>query len=213
MTLRPQTRPAAVTVLAAASLPSDHGLFELVTFAAGDDPVPHVALVRGDVTGEDVLVRVHSECATGDIFASRRCDCGEQLHRAMDLVDTADRGVIVYLRGHEGRGIGLVGKVRAYELQERGLDTVEANLALGYPVDARDFSPAAALLRHLGVRSVALLTNNPDKVRSLERAGVPCSSVIGLTSTVHAENERYLRTKTEQLGHAGLLPEPSRESA
>jgi GTP cyclohydrolase II len=147
---------------------------------------------------------VHSECLTGDVFASTRCECGEQLAAALRRIVAAGAGVLVYLKGHEGRGIGLVAKLRAMRLQEEGLDTVEANLALGLPVDARDYDVAAEILRDLGVRSIRLLSNNPKKLDSLRRNGIRIAERVPLLVEPHAENVRYLSTKRERLGH--LLP-------
>lgn len=162
----------------------------------------HVVLVAGEVAdGEDVLVRVHSECLTGDVFGSVRCDCGPQLDEALRLVQAEGRGVIVYLRGHEGRGIGIEQKLRAYGLQDQGLDTVDANLHLGLPVDDRDYATAAQALVDLRVRSVRLLTNNPDKVEALERAGITVTARMPLLVPVHPEAERYLSTKRDRMGH------------
>ena len=164
----------------------------------------HLALVRGDVAqaAEPVLVRVHSECLTGDVFASRRCDCGPQLHAAMELIVAAGTGVVVYLCGHEGRGIGIAHKLpRAYELQDDGLDTVDANLELGLPVDDRDYSIGAAILHDLAVASIVLLTNNPAKTSSLTAAGIAVAGRLPLVTDVHADNEAYLRTKQERMGH------------
>ena len=161
----------------------------------------HVALTHGRVSGGTPLVRVHSECLTGDAFGSLRCDCGEQLAAALDRIAAAGSGALVYLRGHEGRGIGLVNKLRAYEWQDRGLDTVDANLALGLPVDARDYRPAAAILRDLGIERLRLLTNNPDKVRALGRAGVDVVERVPLVVTHRSDNVRYLRTKATRMGH------------
>lgn len=178
------------------------GRFGLLTFRMpGARDVAHHALVRGDPAGEDTLVRIHSECLTGDVFGSLRCDCGEQRNLAIAEIAGEGCGVLVYLRGHEGRGIGLNAKLRAYALQQRGLDTVDANLALGLPADNRDFTPAAAVLGWLGVRSVRLLTNNPDKAAALRRLGVTCRGVVPMATTVNRYNEFYLRTKRDRLGH------------
>jgi 3,4-dihydroxy 2-butanone 4-phosphate synthase / GTP cyclohydrolase II len=194
-----------VVVISKSRVATDVGDFTGIRFAVSGDSAWHIALVRGDVTGDEILTRVHSECLTGDVFGSRRCDCGEQLAAAMSAVAHARRGVIVYLRGHEGRGIGLANKLKAYALQERGLDTIEANIALGLAVDARSYDGAAGVLQFLGVRSVALLTNNSDKVRALQQAGIHCSTVIPMVAAVNANNRDYLITKTERMGHNGLL--------
>jgi 3,4-dihydroxy 2-butanone 4-phosphate synthase / GTP cyclohydrolase II len=159
--------------------------------------------VHGDLTdGADVLVRVHSECLTGDVFGSRRCDCGQQLEAAMQAVVARGRGVVVYLRGHEGRGIGLLHKLRAYTLQDRGLDTVEANLELGLPADARDYAVGASILADLGIHSVELITNNPEKQVALDAHGIVVSRRIAVPVEIHADNRRYLKTKRDRMGHA-----------
>ncbi|UER53969.1 bifunctional 3,4-dihydroxy-2-butanone-4-phosphate synthase/GTP cyclohydrolase II [Kineosporiaceae bacterium SCSIO 59966] len=188
-------------------LPTRHGEFTAVGYADRVDGSEHLALVAGDlvegrlVDGRDVLVRVHSECLTGDVLGSQRCDCGPQLDAALAEVARTGRGVVVYLRGHEGRGIGLLAKLRAYALQDAGLDTVDANLELGLPADAREYAAAAQVLADLGVRSVRLLTNNPDKVAGLRRYGVEVTERVGLTVGVRPENIDYLRTKRDRMGH------------
>jgi len=190
-----------VQFVAVAPVPTQWGTFQCHAYR-DTNGVEHLAFVRGDVAdGTPVTVRLHSECLTGDVFGSRRCDCGPQLAAAMQLVADLDHGVVVYLRGHEGRGIGIASKISAYELQDRGLDTVDANLELGLPADTRDYSPAGHILRHLGVRSVRLVTNNPAKVRGLDDAGVPVVERVALPLHVTPENERYLRTKRERMGH------------
>lgn len=189
--------------VADARLPTEFGAFRCLAFQADGDDETHLALVRGDVAGATapVLVRVHSECLTGDVFASRRCDCGPQLHAAMRMIAEAGTGVVVYLCGHEGRGIGIAHKLRAYELQDGGLDTVDANLELGFPVDDRDYSIGAAILRDLGVGAILLLTNNPEKTSSLLAAGTTVSGRLPLVTDVHDDNAAYLRTKQERMGH------------
>lgn len=185
-------------------LPTEFGPFRAVGYRSLVDDVEHVALVVGDVTadnGEDVLVRVHSECLTGDVFGSRRCDCGQQLHKSMELVQEAGRGVILYMRGHEGRGIGLLPKLKAYHLQDEGADTVDANLALGLPSDAREYGTGAQILRDLGVRSMALLTNNPTKRAGLGGYGLEMSRRVPVPVQVNEDNVRYLMTKRERMGH------------
>ena len=168
----------------------------------------YLALVEGDLgDGRDVLVRVHSECLTGDVFGSLRCDCGSQLERAMALIGQEGRGVILYVRGHEGRAIGLAHKLRAYELQDLGRDTVEANLELGFRADQRDYGVGAQILVDLGVRTMRLLTNNPDKRAGLEGYGLAIDERIPLQTTPTAENIGYLRTKREKLGHLIDVPE------
>jgi 3,4-dihydroxy 2-butanone 4-phosphate synthase / GTP cyclohydrolase II len=183
-------------------LPTPYGDFDARVWRTGDG-APHLALVYGAVGDElgPALVRIHSECLTGDVFGSLRCDCGAQLEHALEQVAEAGRGVVLYLRGHEGRGIGLAHKLRAYALQDQGFDTVEANLELGFPADARDYSAAATMLLGLGVRRVRLLTNNPDKVQALQRAGIEVVERVPLLQPPRPENVRYLRTKQERLGH------------
>ncbi|GAA0426045.1 bifunctional 3,4-dihydroxy-2-butanone-4-phosphate synthase/GTP cyclohydrolase II [Streptomyces luteireticuli] len=183
-------------------LPTAAGEFTAHGYRSVRDGVEHVALVAGDVgDGEDVLVRVHSECLTGDIFGSLRCDCGPQLEASLERIADAGRGVVVYLRGHEGRGIGLLSKLRAYELQEAGHDTLDANLELGLPADARDYAAGAQMLADLGVRSVRLMTNNPDKTIALERHGIKISGREPMPVAAGEHNLRYLRTKRDRMGH------------
>ncbi|MER7345081.1 bifunctional 3,4-dihydroxy-2-butanone-4-phosphate synthase/GTP cyclohydrolase II [Streptomyces aurantiacus] len=183
-------------------LPTSYGEFTAYGYRSTVDGVEHVALVHGDIgTGEEVLVRIHSECLTGDVFHSLRCDCGPQLEESMRRVTDARRGVVVYLRGHEGRGIGLLSKLRAYELQERGSDTLDANLELGLPADARDYGAGAQILEDLGVRSLRLLTNNPDKTEALARHGLKVIAREPMPVTVGEHNLRYLRTKRDRMGH------------
>ncbi|GAA0273741.1 bifunctional 3,4-dihydroxy-2-butanone-4-phosphate synthase/GTP cyclohydrolase II [Cryptosporangium japonicum] len=185
-----------------ARLPTRHGAFRAVGYRSTVDDTEHVAFVLGEVAGaDDVLVRVHSECLTGDVFGSLRCDCGPQLESALAAVAAEGRGVVVYLRGHEGRGIGLLPKLRAYQLQDSGADTVDANLELGLPVDARDYATGAQILLDLGVRSARLLTNNPAKRESLERYGLRVSDRVALPTHAHPENVRYLTTKRDRMGH------------
>ncbi|MFI2612762.1 bifunctional 3,4-dihydroxy-2-butanone-4-phosphate synthase/GTP cyclohydrolase II [Kitasatospora sp. NPDC018619] len=194
---------AAVT-----ALPTAHGEFTAVGYRGTIDGVEHLALVAGGLDaqgrlpeGEDVLVRVHSECLTGDVFGSLRCDCGPQLEASLRRVVEAGRGVVLYLRGHEGRGIGLAHKLRAYELQERGRDTVDANLDLGLPADARDYSIAAQMLADLGVRSLTLLTNNPRKLTALTEYGLKVKGREAVEVAPSEHNLRYLRTKRDRMGH------------
>jgi 3,4-dihydroxy 2-butanone 4-phosphate synthase/GTP cyclohydrolase II len=183
-------------------LPTEHGDFTAVGYRAHVDGAEHVALVFGDLgDGEDVLVRVHSECLTGDVFGSVRCDCGPQLDTALQRVAEVGRGVVLYMRGHEGRGIGLLHKLQAYQLQDRGLDTVDANLELGLPADARDYGTGAQILYELGVRSMRLLTNNPAKRAGLEGYGLTITGREALPVRLHPENVRYLRTKRDRMGH------------
>ncbi|HEY9327814.1 MAG TPA: bifunctional 3,4-dihydroxy-2-butanone-4-phosphate synthase/GTP cyclohydrolase II [Streptomyces sp.] len=183
-------------------LPTDFGAFTAYGYRSTVDGVEHVALVHGDIgTGEDVLVRVHSECLTGDIFRSQRCDCGPQLQASMRRITEEGRGVVVYLRGHEGRGIGLLSKLRAYELQERGVDTLDANLELGLPADARDYAAGAQILKDLGVRSLRLMTNNPDKTAAVLRHGLAVTGREPMPVQAGEHNLRYLRTKRDRMGH------------
>jgi len=160
-----------------------------------------VALIKGDIAAEDeILVRVHSECLTGDVFGSERCDCGEQLHRAMKMVEEAGRGVIVYMH-QEGRGIGLVNKIKAYELQEHGQDTVEANIALGFKEDLRDYGIGAQILADIGVRKMRLLTNNPKKIVGLEGYGLTIAERVPIEIRPNENNIQYLQTKRRKMGH------------
>ncbi|ALO07035.1 3,4-dihydroxy-2-butanone 4-phosphate synthase or GTP cyclohydrolase II [Streptomyces venezuelae] len=183
-------------------LPTAHGDFTAYGYRSTVDGVEHVALVHGEIgDGQDLLVRVHSECLTGDIFHSLRCDCGPQLQASMDRITEAGRGVVVYLRGHEGRGIGLLSKLRAYELQEQGRDTLDANLELGLPADARDYAAGAQILADLGVRSLRLMTNNPDKIDALTRYGLTVEGREPMPVTAGEHNLRYLRTKRDRMGH------------
>jgi 3,4-dihydroxy 2-butanone 4-phosphate synthase/GTP cyclohydrolase II len=184
-------------------LPTAFGDFRIVGYRSLVDTKHHLALVKGDVgTGEDVLVRMHSECMTGDIFGSLRCDCGEQLLASLAQIEAEGRGVLVYL-AQEGRGIGLLNKLMAYELQERhALDTVDANLALGLPVDLRTYGVGAQILIDLGLRSVRLLTNNPKKIVGLQGFGISVTEQLPIVTTVNLHNERYLRAKAQRLGHA-----------
>ncbi|MEV8365483.1 bifunctional 3,4-dihydroxy-2-butanone-4-phosphate synthase/GTP cyclohydrolase II [Streptomyces niveus] len=196
------------------SLPTAYGEFTAYGYRSTVDGIEHVALVHGDIgDGSDVLVRVHSECLTGDVFSSQRCDCGPQLQASMRRVTEAGRGVVVYLRGHEGRGIGLLSKLRAYELQERGRDTLDANLELGLPADARDYAAGAQILDDLGVRSLRLMTNNPDKVDALERHGLDVTAREPMPVQAGEHNLRYLRTKRDRMGHELPWLDPAATSA
>ena len=192
---------AAVRRVADTHIPTAHGTFRAVGYR-GPDGREHLALVRGELAdGEDVLVRVHSECLTGDVLGSLRCDCGPQLDASLAAVAAEGRGIVLYLRGHEGRGVGLLAKLRAYELQEQGADTLDANLALGLPADARDYGAGAAMLAELGVRSVRLLTNNPHKRAGLEQHGVRVLDRVALPIAPGPDNVRYLATKRDRMGH------------
>jgi 3,4-dihydroxy 2-butanone 4-phosphate synthase/GTP cyclohydrolase II len=182
-------------------LPTEYGEFAAVAFREKLTGRHHVALVKGHVDGaEDVLVRVHSECLTGDVFHSLRCDCGEQLEQALTLIGTEERGVLLYM-AQEGRGIGLLDKLRAYELQEQGMDTVEANLALGFPADSRDYGIGYQILADLGLTTVRLLTNNPRKMEGAEAYGLTVIEQVPIEVPPNLENRRYLQTKREKLGH------------
>jgi 3,4-dihydroxy 2-butanone 4-phosphate synthase / GTP cyclohydrolase II len=195
------TREKLVEKIELVKLPTDHGDFDLHLYRSKTDGQHHVALVRGDVSGQkNVLVRVHSECLTGDVFGSRRCDCGPQLHQAMRQVAEAGCGVIVYMR-QEGRGIGLAPKIKAYKLQEQGMDTVEANLKLGYGMDLREYGLGAQILVDLGLKTIRLLTNNPKKVVGLDGYGLKITEQVPIRVKPNPHNERYLKTKREKLGH------------
>jgi GTP cyclohydrolase II len=190
-----------VRLEASASLPTQFGDFRVHAFTSLADGKEHLALVRGEVFGaEDVPTRIHSECMTGDALGSVRCDCRPQLERALALIGAMPHGVVVYLR-QEGRGIGLANKIRAYALQETGLDTIDANLALGFAADQRDYGAAVAMLRTLGVRSVRLLTNNPDKIAQLERDGRAVTARQPHAVGACEENRRYLETKARRWSH------------
>ncbi|HET8958845.1 bifunctional 3,4-dihydroxy-2-butanone-4-phosphate synthase/GTP cyclohydrolase II [Nocardioides sp.] len=191
-------------------LPTRHGDFTAYGYRITVDGGEHIALVHGDLSGDEpVLTRVHSECLTGDVFGSHRCDCGPQLDEALSRVVAEGRGVVIYLRGHEGRGIGLVAKLQAYQLQEGGRDTVDANLDLGLPADARHYGTATQILRDLGVGSVRLLTNNPAKTSSLEEFGIPVAERVPLTPHPNDHNLAYLMTKRDRMGHH--LPDLTQE--
>jgi len=192
-----------------ARLPTDLGEFQLYLYTSDLDHKEHLALVMGDLQGQShVLTRVHSECFTGDVLSSRRCDCGEQLRYAMQAIAATGSGVIVYLR-QEGRGIGLLDKLRAYNLQDQGYDTVEANLLLGHQADERDYTMAAGILADLGVQSIRLLTNNPLKINHLRQLGVQVTERVPVESTVNADNYQYLFTKAQRMHHLLDLEAPS----
>jgi 3,4-dihydroxy 2-butanone 4-phosphate synthase/GTP cyclohydrolase II len=191
-----------VKKVAEARIPTAHGTFRAVGYDSLLDGIEHIALVYGEIgNGEDLLVRVHSECLTGDVFGSLRCDCGPQLDAALGMVAAEGRGVVLYVRGHEGRGIGLLHKLQAYQLQDDGADTVDANLALGLVADGRDYGTGAQILCDLGVKSMRLLTNNPDKRVGLEGYGLRVVDRVPLPITPNPENVRYLRTKRDRMGH------------
>ena len=182
-------------------LPTAYGHFHLIPFRQKDNGLEHVALIKGDVTGDEpVLVRVHSSCATGDIFGSMRCECGEQLHKAMQAIDREGRGAVIYLN-QEGRGIGLMEKIRAYKLQENGMDTVDANLHLGHKADERDYGVGANILHSLGIRKMKLMTNNPMKRIGLDGYGLEITEIIPLEIEPNEYNRFYMRTKKERMGH------------
>ncbi len=196
-----RTREKLVQRVETVRMPTDYGHFELHLYRATTDGQHHLALVKGDVSGQPgVLVRVHSECLTGDVFGSRRCDCGPQLHQAMKQIAKEGRGVIVYMR-QEGRGIGLGAKILAYKLQEGGLDTVEANLKLGFKMDLREYGLGAQILADLGLKTIRLLTNNPKKIVGLEGYGLEVIEQVPIRVLPNPHNARYLKTKREKLGH------------
>jgi GTP cyclohydrolase II len=203
------TGPAAVSAtepviehVASSLLPTAHGEFRMHVYRCPEESIEHVALVKGEVRGQErVLVRVHSECLTGDVFGSARCDCGAQLDAAMNKINVAGVGAVVYLRGQEGRGIGLGNKILAYQLQDQGRDTVEANLDLGLPVDTRTYQVAARILAHLGVRSIRLMTNNPGKMEKLAQHGLDIVERVPVVTLRTPHNMAYLRTKQKKLGH------------
>jgi 3,4-dihydroxy 2-butanone 4-phosphate synthase/GTP cyclohydrolase II len=188
--------------IAEARIPTEWGDFSCYAYESVLDGEQHVAFVRGAVQGQDnVLVRVHSECLTGDVFGSLRCDCGPQLNEAMQKVAEAGLGVVIYLRGHEGRGIGIGHKLRAYNLQEQGHDTVDANIELGLPVDSREYGIGAQILVDLGITTMRFMTNNPGKYGGLEGFGLEIVERVPLQSAPNPENIHYLRTKRERMGH------------
>jgi GTP cyclohydrolase II len=192
----------AVQQLSKARIPTQYGEFSLCVYRADNDPKEHLAIVMGDVEGErDVLLRVHSECFTGDVLGSQRCDCGEQLDRSLQLIARRGQGVVLYLR-QEGRGIGLIDKLKAYNLQDEGHDTVDANILLGHAPDLRDYGIAALMIRDLGIQSIKLLTNNPKKISELRQYGIPITERVPLNPRqVNRENRRYLMTKLRRMDH------------
>jgi 3,4-dihydroxy 2-butanone 4-phosphate synthase/GTP cyclohydrolase II len=198
--------------MVSARIPTDEAEFYLNLYHNSHDDKEHLAMVLGDVSGKpEVLVRLHSECFTGDVLGSRRCDCGEQLHCALGQIAAEGEGVLIYLR-QEGRGIGLLDKLRAYNLQDEGYDTVEANLLLGHQADERDYTAAGRILNDLGVRSVRLLTNNPEKINTLRDLGISVAERVPVEPTVHDENAQYLFTKVTRMNHLlnlDLLPVPT----
>jgi 3,4-dihydroxy 2-butanone 4-phosphate synthase/GTP cyclohydrolase II len=187
--------------VAEAKFPTKYGDFTIIAYKSTVDPDEHIALVKGDITnGKSVLVRVHSECVTGDVFSSLRCDCGEQVHMAMRMITDEGRGVFLYMR-QEGRGIGIHNKLKAYELQDQGLDTVEANIALGFEPDLRDYGIGAQILADLGLHEIRLMTNNPRKIIGLESYGLKVVESVRLLVEPTEYNKNYLKTKQEKLGH------------
>ena len=191
-----------VTRVAETRLPTEFGEFTAFGYRSDTDDSEHIALVAGEIgDGLDLLVRVHSECLTGDVFGSLRCDCGPQLHAALKRISEEGRGVVLYVKGHEGRGIGLLHKLRAYTLQDQGLDTVDANLELGLPADARDYGTGAQILADLGIRSMRLLTNNPAKRAGLEGYGLTILERVPLVITPNEHNRAYLQAKVDRMGH------------
>ncbi len=182
-------------------MPTEHGHFRLIPFKQTATGLEHVALIKGEwEENEPILVRVHSSCITGDIFGSQRCDCGSQLHKAMELIEGAGKGVVVYLN-QEGRGIGLMNKMKAYKLQEEGMDTVDANLCLGFKADERDYGVGAEILRKIGVHKMRLITNNPVKRIGLESYGLEVVENVSIEIEPNNFNSRYLHTKAERMGH------------
>lgn len=190
-----------VNNLVQARIPTRHGEFMLHYYSNTQDDKEHLALVKGEVAGKQgVLVRMHSECLTGDVFGSRRCDCGEQLDKALQLISEAGAGVLIYLR-QEGRGIGLLKKLQAYNLQDEGMDTVDANVHLGHLADEREYDLAALILQDLNVASVNLLTNNPSKMNELSRLGINVQQRVAIEISAHDENQVYLKTKAVRMAH------------
>ncbi len=182
-------------------MPTEYGHFRLIPFRQASNGLEHMALIKGEwKEDEPILVRVHSSCATGDILGSKRCDCGQQLHKAMQMIEKAGKGVVIYMQ-QEGRGIGLMNKIAAYKLQEEGYDTVDANVHLGFKPDERDYGCGAQMLRHLGVHKMRLLTNNPVKRVGLEAYGLEIVENVPIEVVPNKYNERYLKTKRDRMGH------------
>lgn len=196
-----QEQEEKVVPAATAEMPTKYGDFKIQAYENINGKEPTVALIKGDVENQqNVWVRLHSECLTGDILGSCRCDCGNQLKNSMRMIEAEGRGVVLYLR-QEGRGIGLINKLKAYALQEKGIDTIEANHMLGFPADLRDFNEAAKIIKSLGIKSVQLLTNNPDKINQLEEYGISVPQRIPVVTEVQKHNEKYIQTKVEKMGH------------
>lgn len=191
-----------VKTISEAKLPTKYGEFKIIGYENAIDGDSHVALIKGDISSEAgaPLVRIHSQCLTGDVFASSRCDCGDQLHEAMKKIESEGRGIILYMN-QEGRGIGLLNKLKAYKLQDEGMDTVEANLALGFPDDMREYWICAQILKNLGVKKINLMTNNPRKINSISKYGIEVANRISIQSPANNNNEFYLKTKKAKLGH------------
>ena len=201
-----------VTRMGQAQVPTEWGNFTCTAFKSDVDGTEHLAFSLGTVDdGQPVLVRVHSECLTGDVFSSRRCDCGPQLHSAMSLIAEEGRGIVVYLRGHEGRGIGIGHKIRAYSLQDGGLDTVDANTELGLPVDSREYGIGAQILADMGANQLRLITNNPAKYGGIEGYGLEIIERVAINPVATEENIKYLQTKRDRMGHLFSLPESDSE--
>lgn len=190
-----------VMVASVADFPSEYGHFSIVGFVNNKDGKDHVMIIKGDIgDGENLLLRIHSACLTGDAFGSRRCDCGPQLHRALAMIEAEGRGAVLYHQA-EGRGIGLVNKLRAYALQDGGYDTYDANIALGFKADERDYAIPAAMLKKIGIKSVRLMTNNPEKVAELEKHGIAVLERVQHELPAHEQDKAYLETKKERFGH------------
>ena len=182
------------------NLPTDYGTFKALSFLDKENGEEHIALIKGDINKEDVLCRIHSECLTGDVFGSHRCDCGSQLHKSLEMIEKEGSGVLVYLR-QEGRGIGLFNKIKAYKLQEEGYDTVDANIKLGFPADMRNYRVAADILEELGVKSVRLLTNNPDKIEQIEKYNIKVNNRVPIEIHSNDIDKIYLKTKADRMRH------------
>jgi 3,4-dihydroxy 2-butanone 4-phosphate synthase/GTP cyclohydrolase II len=205
------TKKVSVERVVCARVPTQYGEFQLCLYSNDQDDKEHLAFVMGEVQEASiVMVRVHSECFTGDVFGSQRCDCGEQLDKSLSMIAKEGMGVLVYMR-QEGRGIGLLEKLRAYNLQDDGFDTVDANLALGHQADSRDYTVTAAILDDLGIESVRLITNNPEKIEKLKKLGVNVVERVEIPPTLNPNNERYLRTKVNRMNHLLDLPSLGRD--
>jgi GTP cyclohydrolase II len=201
------SNPLTVTQAVGARIPTQWGEFQLYLYQNNHDQKEHLAFVYGEIQAqENILVRVHSECFTGDVLGSQRCDCGEQLEYSLCAIANHGTGVLIYLR-QEGRGIGLAEKLRAYNLQDQGFDTVEANIALGHQADIRDYSIAAAILEDIGIHSIQLLTNNPAKIENLTRHGIHITQRVSIQPTINSENLEYLKTKVDRMQHLLTIPE------